>query len=792
MTAGDDAGAAHRKGRNLIVLSDGTGNSSAKLFKTSVWRLYDALDLRSPGQLALYDDGVGTASFLPLALLGGAFGWGLKRNVLDLYAFLCRNYRASDQHPEDHDRIFAFGFSRGAFTARVLVALVAHQGLVDAEGRSNAEIQRLARWAYRRYRAVRYHNMNRGLVRLLRGVRDGVLEFFERLRRLPPYDSVPKRKPDVEFLGVWDTVAAYGLPIDELTRGWDYWVWPLTPPDQRLSARVKKACHALSLNDERQSFFPTLWDEREEAASEGSTHLDQERVSQVWFAGMHSDVGGGYPDDSLSLTPLCWMAEQAARRGLRFMPHLMQRDGGTIPDLWRDRSTPRAPMHDSRRGAAAYYRYHPRPLERLCRSADDRVRIARPKVHESVFERIADGVDGYAPFVLPKEYAVVASEGTILAGDAVAARAPGPAPNPYEHSTQAASRANEQEAAWNLVWHRRVAYFATLAVTSLLLLLPFLPFRSALLSSAPKPLVGLVSLAAEFLPGFASAWVEHYKQAPLQFAAGVLLVALLMGRSSALDQSISATMGAIWRRHGLAAEPIDLAPAPADWLYRLRTSAAYRAALRFFSFFLWPHLFGICMLILLVVVLPFRVALAIATAGGILCPLPEEDSAPLGVGDARTLAFETCAACGATGIRVEAGARYRVTIALPEGCAPCASGRFESDASRKAWRERGCWADADYCVDSLAGFESTRAPVFVLTVPLRRALGASWFVPVANVGRHFPERHPLSSADGVNEFTATRSGPLALFVNDAVVPWRWDDLYQNNTGRASVTVTRLQ
>lgn len=107
-------------GKAIVVLSDGTGNSAAKLFKTNVWRLYQALDLTEPmpsaqgtaRQIAYYDDGVGTSSFWPLALLGGVFGWGLKRNVLDLYTFICRNYKPGD-------RIYAFGFSRGAFTIRI-------------------------------------------------------------------------------------------------------------------------------------------------------------------------------------------------------------------------------------------------------------------------------------------------------------------------------------------------------------------------------------------------------------------------------------------------------------------------------------------------------------------------------------------------------------------------------------------------------------------------------------------------------------------------------------------------
>ena len=85
--------------RNLVVLSDGTGNSAAKLQKTNVWRLYEALDLTPGDQVALYDDGVGTASFKPIAILGGAFGYGLKRNVLDLYMFLSRDYRADPDDP---------------------------------------------------------------------------------------------------------------------------------------------------------------------------------------------------------------------------------------------------------------------------------------------------------------------------------------------------------------------------------------------------------------------------------------------------------------------------------------------------------------------------------------------------------------------------------------------------------------------------------------------------------------------------------------------------------------------
>src|SRR5687768_16975171 len=83
--------------KSIVLFSDGTGNSSAKLFKTNVWRMYEAVDLgpAPPGkrnQIAYYDNGVGTSGFRPLAILGGVFGWGLKRNVLDIYQYACRNY----------------------------------------------------------------------------------------------------------------------------------------------------------------------------------------------------------------------------------------------------------------------------------------------------------------------------------------------------------------------------------------------------------------------------------------------------------------------------------------------------------------------------------------------------------------------------------------------------------------------------------------------------------------------------------------------------------------------------
>jgi uncharacterized protein (DUF2235 family) len=117
--------------KNIVICSDGTGNTAIKGRGTNVFKLYEAVDLEGhkadPAkvpQIAFYDDGVGTQRLKPLAVLGGAFGWGLSRNVKQLYASLARTY-------DPGDRIYLFGFSRGAFTVRTLAGLIANCGIVD-------------------------------------------------------------------------------------------------------------------------------------------------------------------------------------------------------------------------------------------------------------------------------------------------------------------------------------------------------------------------------------------------------------------------------------------------------------------------------------------------------------------------------------------------------------------------------------------------------------------------------------------------------------------------------------
>lgn len=228
-------------GRRIVLLSDGTGNSAAKVWRTNVWRVFESIDLSGSDQVAFYDDGVGTSSFKPLAILGGACGYGLKRNVMDIYKFACRNYRNKD------DEIYGFGFSRGAFTMRIVAGLILEQGLVVAA--SETELHSKARSAYRAFRRERFHTYLR-LENVARWVRDLFLG-----RGYRKEDN--RHNVKIRFLGLWDTVAAYGLPIEEMTRGVSQWIWPLQLPDCTLvrasSARVMRSL----LTTSEQPFTPS-------------------------------------------------------------------------------------------------------------------------------------------------------------------------------------------------------------------------------------------------------------------------------------------------------------------------------------------------------------------------------------------------------------------------------------------------------------------------------------------------------------------------------------------------------
>ena len=537
--------------KRIILLSDGTGNSASKVWRTNVWRVFESLDLTSSQQIAFYDDGVGTSSFKPFAILGGAFGFGLKRNVLDIYKFACRNYcshldylaieaaaakaqnREERYGPWQSDDFFGFGFSRGAFTMRVVNGLICEQGLVRYS--TEEELDRKVAAAYRQHRAESFKSKFQ------------IEWLFRKLRNLfvsATHDKAERPVDHIAFLGLWDTVAAYGLPVEEMTRGVSRYLWPLELPDRQLHPLVRKACHAVSLDDERTTFHPLLWDESLEPVAKGTRTTDCERISQVWFAGVHSNVGGGYPDDSLAHVSLTWILSEARRRGLtlKAAPH-------ADPDAFRRVESTQdkdGRIYDSRNGLGGYYRYGPRSVAALSNTKysndkRDSVKIETPKIHQSVFARIAVDAHLYAPVGLPAAYEILTYDEKIVAPEELG----------YETAQTARLREETQEQiVESSIWRRRIIYFLTVIASLYLVAYPWnseLP-ASAEFTSPLRPLSDLIRLAGTVLPAAAERWVNAYARDPFRFFLCGGLVVLLLWLSASLKSRITDQMRLAWRR----------------------------------------------------------------------------------------------------------------------------------------------------------------------------------------------------------------------------------------------------
>ncbi|MHC5011608.1 MAG: DUF2235 domain-containing protein [Planctomycetota bacterium] len=271
-----------KNGKNIVVCCDGTGNQYGAT-NTNVVKLFEALDLDDPTrQVGYYDPGVGTGNPRGAItrtrrffgrVLGLAFGTGIYRNIADAYEYLMETF-------EEDDRVYVFGFSRGAYTARALTGLLRMCGLLQPGSRS----------------LVPY-----------------ALEMFRK--------RVPKKKDKKEkhwavaagfkntyartckphFIGVWDTVKSVGIwdALKLMTK------WQTALPFTYAMPDVAFGRHAISIDEKRSRFRPNMWERR----ADGS-------MQQVWFAGVHCDVGGGYPEDGLSDIALEWVLKGAEHRGL--------------------------------------------------------------------------------------------------------------------------------------------------------------------------------------------------------------------------------------------------------------------------------------------------------------------------------------------------------------------------------------------------------------------------------------------------------------------------------------------
>ncbi|MCF7805930.1 MAG: DUF2235 domain-containing protein [Candidatus Marinimicrobia bacterium] len=328
--------------RNLIVCADGTWNTpdqeeSGVPIPTNVVRIFNSLadvDDNGNDQLKYYHPGVGTEGSWWDKVKGGSVGEGLSKNIMSGYRWLGGHYRSGD-------RIYLFGFSRGAYTVRSLGGMISQCGLLDLTGIPDNEVwtrvEKAYKFGYREKQSQsewagnwNFHADNDG---------DG---------RVPIY-----------FIGVWDTVGALGIPDDLAILNFfddrDDYLFHNT----KLGDTIVNARHAVALDEIRASFTPTLWDE-------SGSDVD---VKQVWFSGVHSDVGGGYPEIGLSNIALQWMIDEASEQGLNFLPDMVSQIN---PD-------PRDVLHDSYRGAFSLLRSQPRSAPQISGK--------NPAVHESVIDR---------------------------------------------------------------------------------------------------------------------------------------------------------------------------------------------------------------------------------------------------------------------------------------------------------------------------------------------------------------------------------------------------------------------
>lgn len=345
---------------NIVICCDGTWNTPDKQdggvpAPTNVVRLYNSValvDKDGTPQHRYYHPGVGTDGSWWDKAVGGGTGRGLDRNIMSAYRELCDKYAAGD-------RIFLFGFSRGAYTVRSLAGLVSCCGLLDtsefADGDAWERIERVFRRGYRRKSETRTQWKALGWA-----------------FRNPADEVIP-----IRFLGVWDTVGALGIPDDMALLNLIDNLHDYTFHNTRLSPGIQCARHAVALDELRASFQPTLW-----TAAEGQD------AEQVWFPGVHADVGGSYRETGLSDGALDWMIRAAAHCGLAFDASMI---GQVRPD-------PLDVLHDSCEGAFALLPTQPRNAPIMRDSpvihASATARQKNPPIHQCPYRSLRPFVPG--------------------------------------------------------------------------------------------------------------------------------------------------------------------------------------------------------------------------------------------------------------------------------------------------------------------------------------------------------------------------------------------------------------
>ncbi len=408
-----------REKRHIVICCDGTGNEISENI-SNVLKLYRTLrktEKTHPNQLVFYDPGVGTLErpdpFKELRqdiqlVIGLAFGYGLDDNVLGAYQFIVDNHREGDD-------IYLFGFSRGAYTVRVLAALIHKIGLIS---RPQSNLAGSGLTAYKQFST------------------DDVVPDQQEDPAAQYARILSVKWPTIKFVGVWDTVASVIVPrwdrINPLKLQFSPWsLEELAFVRENPSIEIFR--QAISIDERRRMFRPQPWDAgkfRPHRYAPESTWTDQDSV-QVWFAGVHSDVGGGYPEkqSALSKYPLLWMIEEAVKHGLKVDRRTVNQLGWgrkrkgspfdyVAPGFLPDPAIPNSSPHDSMNAGWRVLEVIPKkdkykewPKRKsmfgyYIPCSEPRLIPEGALIHQSVLDKIAQD-NSYKPVNMPKQYTAV-------------------------------------------------------------------------------------------------------------------------------------------------------------------------------------------------------------------------------------------------------------------------------------------------------------------------------------------------------------------------------------------------
>jgi len=409
------------KPKNIIVCLDGTGNQIEENISNAL-KFYRTLDRDgniNQKQVSYYDQGVGTigqqstwgvASQKISSVWKLATGHGLDQNVLRAYRFLVRNYHEETTKDKNkktvvlRDKIFLFGYSRGAHTARVLAGFIYNMGLLRPE---QIHLSGAALTAYKR--ASTRKSMEETI-------------HFNKITR--PVE------PSIEFMGLWDTVSSMITPRK------DRFLIPALEELKNTAKNpiVKSFRHAISIDENRRMFREDDWDEPQEFKPNfhSTKKISNQDILQVWFPGFHGDVGGGNKKDNsgISQYSLCWMIKESKKFGLLFNTRMVDYVALGIPYTKNTvynypKPDHMAPLHGSKKSGWAIleilpklskFREKPKRVKRL-RLPWTYIPWWEPRsipensyIHESAINR-SKGVSSYKPVNLPKNYSVIKHDG---------------------------------------------------------------------------------------------------------------------------------------------------------------------------------------------------------------------------------------------------------------------------------------------------------------------------------------------------------------------------------------------